>query len=58
MLHGALVHWSKRNTSHQSRHAYTMHVVDGTAVYAPDNWLQRGPGMPPFEPLVAAGEAA
>lgn len=50
VLHGALVHWSSENNSSQSRHAYTMHVVDGTAKWAPENWLQRDADFP-FEPL-------
>ncbi len=46
VLHGLLPHWSAPNTSNKSRHAYTLHVIDGTATYADDNWLQRGPDMP------------
>lgn len=45
-LHGTLPHWSAANTSTSSRHAYTMHLVDGAAAYLADNWLQRGPDFP------------
>lgn len=45
VLHGTLPHWSAPNTSPTSRHAYTLHVIDGTADYPEDNWLQR-PDMP------------
>ena len=41
VLHGALPHRSGPNTSDKSRHAYTLHVVDGACPYPPDNWLQR-----------------
>jgi phytanoyl-CoA hydroxylase len=41
VLHGLLPHYSAPNRSETSRHAYTLHVVDGRARYAPDNWLQR-----------------
>eukprot|EP00208_Stichococcus_sp_RCC1054_P000919 CAMPEP_0206139430 /NCGR_PEP_ID=MMETSP1473-20131121/6053_1 /ASSEMBLY_ACC=CAM_ASM_001109 /TAXON_ID=1461547 /ORGANISM="Stichococcus sp, Strain RCC1054" /LENGTH=291 /DNA_ID=CAMNT_0053533225 /DNA_START=138 /DNA_END=1013 /DNA_ORIENTATION=+ len=52
VLHGANVHFSHENTSPQSRHAYSMHVVEGTpaTTWAADNWLQRVPEFP-FEPL-------
>ncbi len=48
LLHGLLPHRSAPNRSDRSRLAYTLHVVDGRAAYLPDNWLQRGPGDPPF----------
>jgi len=38
---GLLPHWSAPNRSARSRHAYTLHATDGTAAYAPHNWLQR-----------------
>ena len=38
---GLLPHYSATNTSTASRHAYTLHVTDAAAVYAPTNWLQR-----------------
>lgn len=46
VLHGLLPHWSAPNTSETSRHAYTLHVIDGTADYPTDNWLQRGSHLP------------
>ena len=46
VLHGTLPHWSAPNTSDRSRHAYTLHVIDGIADYPDDNWLRRGPKLP------------
>lgn len=46
VLHGTLPHWSAPNTSDRSRHAYTLHLIDGTAHYPEDNWLRRSPEMP------------
>lgn len=46
MLHGLLPHWSDANRSEQSRHAYTVHVIDGTAAYPAENWLQRSADLP------------
>lgn len=43
---GLLPHYSAPNRSNVSRHAYTLHVVDGAAAYAPDNWLQRSAAFP------------
>lgn len=45
VLHGLLPHLSGPNLSDKPRHAYTVHVIDGTAKYLPDNWLQR-PSLP------------
>eukprot|EP01121_Diplochlamys_sp_Union-15-3_P018745 TRINITY_DN6891_c0_g1_i1.p1 TRINITY_DN6891_c0_g1~~TRINITY_DN6891_c0_g1_i1.p1 ORF type:complete len:151 (+),score=22.89 TRINITY_DN6891_c0_g1_i1:225-677(+) len=41
LLHGACAHYSKKNTSPHSRHAYSLHIVDGKCHYPADNWLQR-----------------
>jgi len=41
LLHGRLPHYSKENTSNKSRHAYTLHVIDGNTEYPKENWLQR-----------------
>ena len=41
LLHGRLPHYSRKNTSKNSRHAYTIHVIDGSAEYPKENWLQR-----------------
>jgi phytanoyl-CoA hydroxylase len=46
VLHGLLPHWSGPNRSDRSRHAYTLHVIDGAATYLPDNWLRRGADLP------------
>ena len=46
VLHGLLPHRSGANRSARSRHAYSLHVIDGRARYRTDNWLQRGADMP------------
>lgn len=46
ILHGLLPHLSYANRSPKSRHAYTLHVIDGACDYPPDNWLRRAPDMP------------
>ena len=46
VLHGRLAHRSCANTSDKSRHAYTLHIIDGRSEYPPDNWLQRSKDMP------------
>lgn len=46
LLHGLLPHWSGPNRSGRSRHAYSVHCIDGTARYPEDNWLRRGPELP------------
>jgi phytanoyl-CoA hydroxylase len=45
VLHGLLPHASAPNRSTRSRHAYALHLIDGCAEYASDNWLQR-PDLP------------
>lgn len=45
-LHGLLPHYSGPNRSARSRHAYTLHVIDGACRYPADNWLRRGPDLP------------
>jgi len=45
VLHGLLPHASTANRSDRPRHAYSLHLIDGQAVYDADNWLQR-PGLP------------
>jgi len=47
VLDGLLPHLSLANTSPRSRHAYTLHVIDGDAEYPQDNWLQRSAEMAP-----------
>ncbi|BDE04961.1 phytanoyl-CoA dioxygenase [Vulcanimicrobium alpinum] len=46
VFHGLLPHYSAPNRSARSRHAYTLHAVDGRAHYAATNWLQRGASLP------------
>ncbi|MBV8355397.1 MAG: phytanoyl-CoA dioxygenase family protein, partial [Candidatus Eremiobacteraeota bacterium] len=46
VFHGCLPHYSAPNRSSVSRHAYTLHVLDGRSRYAPENWLQRPPALP------------
>jgi phytanoyl-CoA hydroxylase len=46
VLHGLLPHLSYANTSAKSRHAYTLHLIDGNSHYAAENWLQRPARMP------------
>ena len=46
LLHGSLPHRSGPNRSDRSRHAYTLHLIDGACRYSPDNWLRRSPDQP------------
>lgn len=48
LIHSAVVHFSAANTSDKSRHAYSIHVVEGGkgVEYPADNWLQRPAGEP------------
>ena len=46
LLHGRLPHYSCENKSNKSRHAYTIHVIDGSANYSKFNWLQRNKNLP------------
>ena len=41
LLHGRLPHYSCENKSSKSRHAYTIHVIEGNSTYPDTNWLQR-----------------
>jgi phytanoyl-CoA hydroxylase len=45
VLHGQLPHLSKANRSPRTRHAYTLHFIEGEANYPEWNWLQR-PNLP------------
>lgn len=47
ILQGLLPHLSYANRSPKSRHAYAVHLIDGTADYPSDNWLRRNADMPP-----------
>jgi len=46
ILHGDLVHLSHDNLSGSSRHAFTLHVIEGKegVHYPKENWLQRSDG--------------
>jgi phytanoyl-CoA hydroxylase len=46
VFHGLLPHYSAPNRSAASRHAYTLHFVDGRAPYAATNWIQRDASFP------------
>lgn len=41
VLDGLLPHYSLPNTSGRSRQAYSIHTIDGKALYPEQNWLQR-----------------
>src|SRR5262245_16569379 len=43
ILNGLLPHLSYANRSANSRHAYTIHVIDGACDYPANNWLRRPP---------------
>ncbi|MBL4869606.1 MAG: phytanoyl-CoA dioxygenase family protein [Robiginitomaculum sp.] len=45
-FHGHLPHFSAPNTSQNPRHAYTLHVTDGLALYSHKNWIQRDDNFP------------
>jgi phytanoyl-CoA hydroxylase len=46
LLDGFLPHLSYANRSDKSRHAYTLHVIDGACRYTEDNWLRRSEALP------------
>jgi phytanoyl-CoA hydroxylase len=46
VLHGLLPHLSRENRSPQSRHAYTLHVIDASSEFPANNWLRRSAEMP------------
>ena len=46
VLHPLLPHLSRENRSSRSRHAYTLHIIDSSADYPKENWLQRSAEMP------------
>jgi len=48
LIHGAVLHKSKRNTSSRTRFAYTFHMIDSPpyAEYDSKNWLQPTKDMP------------
>ena len=46
ILNGLLPHKSLANRSSRSRHAYSLHVINGRSLYPQNNWLRRPPEMP------------
>ncbi len=46
ILNGLLPHKSLANRSSKSRHAYSLHVINGNSRYPENNWLQRPAEMP------------
>ena len=39
VLHGRLPHQSGENKSSKSRHAFTLHLIDGKSKYKSTNWI-------------------
>ncbi|XP_076614244.1 phytanoyl-CoA dioxygenase domain-containing protein 1 isoform X2 [Chaetodon auriga] len=51
LIHGEVVHRSAENTSEDSRHVYTFHIMESQDTrWSPDNWLQPTEELP-FPPL-------
>uniref|UniRef100_A0A2I3H457 Phytanoyl-CoA dioxygenase domain-containing protein 1 n=1 Tax=Nomascus leucogenys TaxID=61853 RepID=A0A2I3H457_NOMLE len=51
LIHGEVVHKSKRNLSDRSRQAYTFHLMEASGTtWSPENWLQPTAELP-FPPL-------
>ncbi|OCT65435.1 phytanoyl-CoA dioxygenase domain-containing protein 1 [Xenopus laevis] len=47
LIHGEVVHKSEQNSSPNSRHAYSFHVMESEETkWSPDNWLQATPELP------------
>jgi len=48
LIHGSVLHKSERNTSANTRFAYTFHMIESPpfAVYDEKNWLQPTQAMP------------
>ena len=46
VLHGLLPHWSGPNRSDRSRQAYSVHLIESSAAYPDDGWLQRPADLP------------
>ncbi|XP_047425260.1 phytanoyl-CoA dioxygenase domain-containing protein 1 isoform X1 [Mugil cephalus] len=47
LIHGEVVHRSAENTSDDSRHVYTFHIMEAQdARWSPDNWLQPTEELP------------
>ena len=48
VFHDHMPHYSSQNHSDLSRHAFTLHVSESSAVWSEKNWLQR-PNLNVFE---------
>lgn len=48
LIHGNVVHKSDNNRSSNGRGAYTFHMVEKSAIWSPENWLQRSTPFPPL----------
>ncbi|XP_029922041.1 phytanoyl-CoA dioxygenase domain-containing protein 1 isoform X1 [Myripristis murdjan] len=47
LIHGEVVHRSAQNTSADSRHVYTFHIMESQSTkWSPDNWLQPTEELP------------
>jgi phytanoyl-CoA hydroxylase len=46
VLDPLLPHLSRENRSENSRHAYTLHIIDASTKYLKENWLQRSRELP------------
>jgi len=46
VFHGRAPHLSAANRSAQSRHAYSLHIIDKQSHYPENNWLQRDASLP------------
>ncbi len=46
VLDPLLPHLSRENRSENSRHAYTLHIIDASTQYLKENWLQRSRELP------------
>lgn len=60
LIHGAVVHMSYPNRSPRSRHAYSVHCVEGAepVVWEASNWLQREAFEPLYDDSAAKGVSA
>jgi len=57
LIHGSVLHKSERNTSPNTRFAYTFHMIESPpyAKYDEKNWLQPTKEMP-FSRILPPGE--
>ena len=59
LIHGSILHKSGRNTSPNTRFAYTFHMIESPplAEYDEKNWLQPTPTMPFSRVLLGSSSA-